>query len=117
MPAKRPMLLGLVLIWAALVAASFYFAAQIDGPRNLDTGFKRLDTLIRFQALALVLALITAAMGYAWRGEARRMALLGFTPLIITALAVAALALTTVLIPKDPPNTQPPPKPTAPASN
>ena len=45
------------------------------------------------------------------------MALLGFTPLIITALAVAALALATVLISKDPPNIQPPPKPTAPASN
>ncbi len=90
----------LVVVWAVVFAASVIVTVNIDGPRTIDTGFKRLDTLARGQIGALLLALVTAAAAFRVRGDAKRVRLVGLVPLGLTILIVAGL-IVVALIAKD----------------
>jgi hypothetical protein len=106
----------LVLLWAGLFAASIYFAMQVEGPRNIDTGFKRLNVLASYQALAFAVAVVAAVAGIVARQTGRRIMLVGFVPLIVTGLIVVGFFVVASLEPRTvPDSTVPPPKPTAPA--
>ncbi|MCL4676542.1 MAG: hypothetical protein KJZ59_11135 [Pararhodobacter sp.] len=113
---KTRLTLVLILIWAALFAASFLLPMRIDGPRNLDTGFQRLDILARYQMLAFGAAVVTALAGVLWRKQGKRVMLIGFVPLLITALLIAALVVATFVGNRlTPPDPITPPRATAPA--
>lgn len=47
---------ALILAWVGTIAWSFLASSAIDGPRNIDTGFQRLDVFVRWQMLAFGLA-------------------------------------------------------------
>lgn len=94
---KKRLTVILVVIWAGLFAASFLFSMQIDGPRNIDTGFKRLDVLVRYQLFALGVAFIAAISGLLARKEGKRTMLVGFVPLLITGVTVIAIVVVTLI--------------------
>jgi len=110
----------LVLIWAVVFVGTFVMTSLIDGPRNLDTGFRRLDMLVRGQAVALILALIAAVAGFITRNGGKRTRLIGLIPIGITALLITALLIyATLQQPSGPIDARPPTTqtPTAPAAN
>ena len=113
MASKRTFLVTFVLIWAALFAVSFYMPSRIEGPRNLDTGFQRLDVFARYQILALGAAIVSAGLGVTWRREARRLLWLGLTPVIVTLILVAALTIATIFFGPNADQTGGPPRPAA----
>lgn len=89
---RQGLIIGLlVLIWVGLVAASFLMAGRIEGPRNLDTGFQRLDVFARYQFAAFGVAVVAAVAGLIWRRASRRLLLAGLAPLSITLLVVLGL--------------------------
>lgn len=88
---KKKIIIALVLVWAAVFVASYFLSKGIDGPRNLDTGFKRLDVLARYQFIAFGVAVVSAVLGIIWKRDNKQALLLGFFPLAATALLVAAL--------------------------
>jgi hypothetical protein len=106
----------LVILWAGLFAASIFFAMQVEGPRNIDTGFKRLNVLASYQALAFAVAVVAAVAGIVARRAGRRIMLVGFVPLIVTGLIVVGFFVVASLEPRTVPDAGAPPKPTAPAT-
>lgn len=110
---KRMGLLCLVLLWAALIALSFLLPARIEGPRNIDTGFQRLDVFARFQFFAFGVAVLALCLGVLWRRSARFVALIGVLPVIATGLGVAAVVVFAMLSNPTPPASSTPPGPAA----
>ena len=110
----------LVGIWAVVFIGTFVVMNMIDGPRNLDTGFRRLDMLVRGQAIALILAVIAAVAGFITRNGGKRTRLIGLIPIGITALLITALLIyATLFQPSGPIDTRPPTPqvPTAPTDS
>lgn len=120
MPRRMKFVLLMVVIWAALFLASFYMSTRIEGPRNIDTGFRRLDVLARYQVIAFAVAVVSATIGIAWRRDARRMMLLGLVPVLVTSLLILVIVVATLVLGQRPAPDEayPPPKPTtAPAAD
>ena len=88
---KRIVLLVLIASWAGLIVASYFMSVRIEGPRNIDTGFRRLDVLFRYQVAAFGVALVAGVLGLAWRKSGKAMLLLGAVPLLATISLVAVL--------------------------
>ncbi|MCY6383357.1 hypothetical protein [Hoeflea prorocentri] len=80
---------ALIVVWALAIGWSLWGAAAVEGPRNLDTGFKKLDVFFKGQLLAFGVALVTAAAGFAFAGAARRIRLIGLIPIGLTVLVLA----------------------------
>lgn len=117
MSRKKKLIVALVVIWAAIFVASYFMSARIEGPRNIDTGFQRLDVLARYQIIAFAVAVICAVAGVLWRRDGKRIMLIGLGPLLVTILLVAALVGGTMIFgPRlSPEEAYSPPKPIAPA--
>ncbi len=98
MSQKRKILVALVVVWAIIFVASYFMSTRIEGPRNIDTGFKRLDVLARYQLIAFGVAVVSAVAGVVWRHDGRRMMLLGLAPLIITTLLIAGIVGGTMIL-------------------
>lgn len=115
MVSKRAIVVALVLFWAVLFAWSFLASAGIDGPRNLETGLRRLDVLAAYQFVAFGLAVIAALLGVVWRRQAAWTMLIGLGPLAVTVLLVATIVVAAMVL-RDRPVPEPPGTPTAPAA-
>lgn len=118
MARTRGILLALLVIWAILFVLSYVMSVRIEGPRNIDTGFQRLDMLVKWQLSAFGVALVSAVMGIVWRKTGKRMLLMGLAPLLATAAVVLVLVIVgTVIAARQRPEPTPamPPKLTAPA--
>ena len=98
MPRKQKLVVLLVLLWTAAFAASFIMSGQIDGPRNIDTGFKRLDVLVRWQLIALCLAVFTGIYAFVPRGGSRRQKIIGLIPTAATLLLVLGIAVVSIYL-------------------
>ena len=110
---KKTAIYLLVTVWAVVFATSVAMSLNIEGPRNIDTGLKRLDMLFRGQIVAFALALFTAAAAFVIRGDGKRLKLVGLVPLGLTILIIAG-AISYWLIMKDrdqPSGVTLPPKP------
>jgi len=116
MSGKMKFIILLVVVWVAIFVASYFMSVGIEGPRNIDTGLKRLDVLVRFQLVAFVVAVVAAVSGIIWRRDAKRIMLVGIMPLLVTLLLVAGLFISAMIFANRPApeTTYPPPKPTAP---
>lgn len=97
-----------VILWALVFAGSILMTLNIDGPRNIDTGFKRLDVLVRGQLLALLLALAAAVGGFFVRGLPRRHKLTALAPLGLTLVGVLSIVLFAMFFPRETVETEPP---------
>lgn len=86
---KKRVIYLLVIVWAVVFATSFVLSVNIEGPRNIDTGFKRLDVLFRGQIVAFALALFTGAAVFILRGGGKRLKLIGLAPLGLTILIIS----------------------------
>lgn len=117
MPHKVKLIILLVAIWALIFVASYFMSAQIEGPRNIDTGFRRLDVLARYQIVAFTVAIMSAVLGIVWRRDGKKIMLVGLTPLLITFLLIAGIVGGTMIFNKrlSPEEAYQPPKPAAPA--
>ncbi len=116
MTPRRMILAAFLLVWVALFAASYFLSVRIEGPRNIDTGFRRLDVLARYQFLAFGVAVAAAVLGLLWRRGGKGMLLMGVTPLALTVLLVvgfyvAFAVFNDQIVPEAP---QPPTKSTQP---
>ena len=98
----RTLIYLIVGLWVAVFAGSVLMTLNIDGPRNIDTGFKRLDVLVRGQFLALLLAVAAGIAGFTVRDSGRRERLVGLIPLAATFTLVAAGLLLLVFMPDGP---------------
>lgn len=94
---KTTIIYVLIMLWAVVVAWSFWSSGAVDGPRNLDVGLKRLDVFVKIQIAALSLAILSALLGFVSRGETRRLRWIGLVPLGLTVLAVAGLFLASAI--------------------
>lgn len=113
---KVKLIILLVAIWAVIFVASYFMSVGIEGPRNIDTGLKRLDVLARYQIVAFLVAVISGVAGIAWRRESKRIMLVGLTPLLITLLLIAGIVGATMIFnkPLSPEEAyQPPKRPTS----
>lgn len=119
MTRRKMVIYVLILIWVGVFVMSFVASMGIDGPRNIDTGFKRLDVLARYQMIAFAIAVSTAVLGFLWRKDAKRILLVGLVPVVCTVLLIVGLLVTSVIVNsrRPPPTTYPTPKPTAPAAD
>ncbi len=117
MPRKMSFVVLLVLVWAAVFVASYFMSAQIEGPGNIDTGFKRLDMLARYQFIAFAVAVASAVLGIIWRRQGKRIMLVGLIPLLVSALLIVGIVVATMIFnPRlTPDEAYQPPKQTAPA--
>lgn len=117
MPRRMKLVILLVMIWAAIFVASYFMSTGIEGPRNIDTGLRRLDVLVRYQLIAIVVAAVSAVTGIVWRREAKRIMIVGLVPLLVTILLIAAIVVGTMIFRNRPAPQEAyqPPKPTAPA--
>ena len=87
----------LVILWAAAFALSIIMAVNVAGERNLDTGFARLDVLMRGQIVALALAIFAAVAGFLVAESNRSTRLVGLAPLALTVLLVGGLFVVATL--------------------
>lgn len=83
--------LVLLACWIALQTGSYVSTTGIEGPRNIDTGFKRLDVFFKWQVAAL--ALVAAVAGFVGPYKRWRKRLIGLAPIGLTLAAVCGLAL------------------------
>ena len=90
---KNSIALILVSLWILAQIWSFHVSAGIDGPRNIDTGFKRLDALFKWQLLALCLAIGAAIYAIFAKGAQKWARIMSALPAIFTIIAVAAIVL------------------------
>lgn len=86
---SKKLIYVLVIVWAVIFVGSIMMSVNIDGPRNIDTGFKRLDMLFRGQILAGFMAIATAIWGFLAKGHGRREKLVGLLPVGLTVLLFA----------------------------
>ena len=115
MVSKRAIVIVLVLVWAAVFVGSFFAAGAIEGPRNIDTGLKRLDVLAVYQLIAVSLAVVAAILGLVWRRQAAKILLIGLLPVTLTVLAIFGIFVLAMILGNGQPSAPPGP-PTAPAS-
>lgn len=83
----------LVILWAVVFALPIMMALNVEGPRNIDTGFERLDIIARGQTFALALAIMSGAAAFLVKDLSFRQKAIGLAPLIVTILIVAGLFL------------------------
>ncbi|MEM7258119.1 MAG: hypothetical protein AAF404_12120 [Pseudomonadota bacterium] len=81
----------LVSAWILIVGLSFWAATTIDGPRNLDTGFKRLDLFLKYQLAALIVAIAAAIAGFRGSHGKWQPRLIGLVPLTLTVTVLTGL--------------------------
>ena len=81
----------LVFLWLLVQAWSFWAPTNIEGPRNIDTGFRRLDIWFRWQLVALGIAIISSAAGLFTIEKRWRDRIVGLTPLGLTVLIAAGI--------------------------
>lgn len=103
MSKQRSVLVVLIILWAGFVVASYFMSVRIEGPRNIDTGFQRLDVLFRYQMMAFAVAVLSVVLGVLWRRSGKRMLLMGAIPLLTTVLAAAGLFGVVALYDSGPP--------------
>lgn len=114
----RVIVYALVAVWAIAFAWSIFASLGIDGPRNIDTGFRRLDVLFRGQLIAFGIAIVAGASGFLMEGCGFRQKLIGLLPLLVTMLIVLCIALFAFFYdPVSPPDASAPTRPTAPAAD
>lgn len=114
---SKKLVYALVIVWLAVFVGSIIMTINVQGPRNIDTAFKALDTLFRWQLLAFLLALMAAVAGFLGKENGKREKLLGLAPIGLTVLAVAGLVIISTIIGNRPPPAAPNPMtPTAPAA-
>lgn len=113
---KKTIVIALVLVWAGVFFGSFLASSAIEGPRNIDTGFRRLDVLAQYHIVAISLSIVTAVLGIVWRRQAARILPIGLVPLSVTALLVVGVLVVATFL-RDSPAPQPPLTPTAPAAS
>lgn len=75
---------ALVGAWVLVQVWSFGASSLTEGPRNIDTGLKRLDVLFRWQILAVGIALIAAMSTFFGTDRRWRFRLVGCAPLMLT---------------------------------
>lgn len=90
---RRKTVYVLLGLWVLVQIWSFWASAGIEGPRNLDTGFKRLDTLFKWQVVALVIAVFSGIAGFLEPGKRWLTRVIGLVPAIITLTVVGGIAL------------------------
>ena len=83
----------LVGLWVLVQILSFWMSAGIEGPRNIDTGFKKLDVWFRWQLLAVCVAIIAAIFGFFSSDKSWRTRTIGLIPAAITLVAAVGLYL------------------------
>lgn len=91
MSRKLTIVIFLAALWAGVFVASWYMSAQVEGPRNLDTGFRRLDVLVRYQIVAFGIAVLAGIFGVVWRREGRQVLVFGFLPVGLTVVMTAGV--------------------------
>ena len=107
----------LVGLWMVVQILSFWLPSGIEGPRNLDTGFQRLDVWFRWQLAALVIAFVAAISGFFAKPKSWRIRMIGLLPAALTLLAVVALYLSVLIFDGRPGPAASPERPTtAPAA-
>lgn len=89
----RHLIFILFAAWALAFAWSFLSAQSIDGPRNVDTGFRRLDVWFRWQMIAFAIAVVMGVIAILQRGLPRGVRLLALSPGTLTLLLVGAFIL------------------------
>ena len=94
---KTHTVLVLTVCWVALQIWSFWVSSSIDGPRNIDTGFKRLDVFFKWQVLAFCLALGSAFFVLFSKGLQMRSRFIGLSPAILTIVCVGGIFLFALL--------------------
>lgn len=82
-----------VILWAVVFVLPIMMALNVEGPRNIDTGFERLDILARGQMFALALAIMSGAAAFLVKDLSFRQKAIGLAPLTVTILIVAGLFL------------------------
>lgn len=90
--------LTFLVCWIALQTVSYISTSGIEGPRNIDTGFKRLDVFFKWQVTALATALVAAVAGFVGPDKRWRKRLIGLAPIGLTLAAVGGLALMGLII-------------------
>ena len=83
----------LALVWVVLIATSIIAARQVEGPRNIDTGFRALEVLVLWQMAALGVAIVAMVVAIFSKGLARSARLAGFAPIGLTIVVVAGVLL------------------------
>ena len=111
----RLVIIGLVLAWIVLTVLSFGLPAQIEGPRNLDTGFRRLDVFAKWQIFAIAAGVSAAILAWLVRDLSRGMRWLGFVPVIVMALVVV-LGIVGAMLMDMTSKRDAPPRPTVPTA-
>lgn len=95
----RTLIYLFVIFWVLVFAGSILMTLNVEGPRNIDTGFKKLDVLARGQFLALFLAVAAGVAGFMVKGSSRRERLVGLIPLGLTFAILAAGTLFLAFMP------------------
>ncbi|KMK65340.1 hypothetical protein [Puniceibacterium sp. IMCC21224] len=113
---RNSTVMGLLLTaWAAAFVASLLFSWDVEGPRNIDTGLKRLDVLFKWQLIAICIALAAAVSGFVLQGGGKWQRFVGLLPIGLTCLIIGG-TVGIALLQRDPlPEVRHPAKPTAPA--
>lgn len=108
----------IVAVWAGLFIFSIIASTGVEGPRNIDTGFRRLDVLARYQIMAFGVAVVAAIAGFLWRKEGKRVVMIGAAPLALTLVLIGGLVVASFVLNQTRPAYAPavPNKPTAPAA-
>ena len=86
----RSLVLLLAGVWTAIFVGSFLAIRQVDGPRNPDTGFEKLDMLVLWHLVALCVAIAAALV--AWRAPdlSPNIRKIGFAPIGLSLLLVGS---------------------------
>ena len=83
----------LAVLWVVLIATSIIATRRIEGPRNIDTGFKALEVLFLWQVAALGVAIVAMVVAIFSKGLTRPARLAGFAPIGLTVVLVAGVLL------------------------
>lgn len=83
----------LVGAWIGCIIISIAASQAVDGPRNIDTGLKRLDILVKWQLVAFITAIISGLLALFIRSQSRLTRLVGATPITLTIILIGALYL------------------------
>lgn len=86
-----------VAIWILVFAQSFWISGDVEGPRNIESGFRRLDVFFRFQLMAFMLAIVAAFLGFVYSEKRWRLRLVGLAPLAVTLMFALTILVVTLL--------------------
>lgn len=87
----RKLIPVLVVLWVALIVISIVATRQVEGPRNIDTGFRALNVLFMWQMAAFVVALVALLVAIFGRELGRGMRMLGLAPVALTLLLLGGV--------------------------